>query len=98
MKKQSTITMYEDSFNKIIEILEKYTESLDNYYDIEECVNLIHFIQKELYSEKKQKEIDRLFVFAEWVFNFYQNETNNLSNSSELLSKFYQEQRERNND
>ena len=58
MKKQSTITMYEDSFNKIIEILEKYTESLDNYYDIEECVNLIHFIQKELYAEKEQKERD----------------------------------------
>ena len=91
--KQHFIIMYDDSFNKIIEILEKHTESLNNYYDIEECVNLIHFLQKEIYFSEEQEDIINnaidIKIFAEWVFNSYNKKNINISNASELLSEFY---------
>lgn len=47
MQKSCTLTIYINTLDKIIEILEKYTESLDTFNDIEEIVNIIHFLQKE---------------------------------------------------
>ena len=47
MQKSCTLTIYVNTLDKIIDILEKYTESLDAFDDIEEVVNIIHFLQKE---------------------------------------------------
>ena len=47
MQKSCTLTIYINTLDKIIDILEKYTESLDAFDDIEEVVNIIHFLQKE---------------------------------------------------
>ena len=39
MKNSCSITIYVDTLNKIIQILQKHAESLDNYDDIEEIVH-----------------------------------------------------------
>lgn len=56
MKNSCSITIYVDTLNKIIQILQKYTESLDNYDDIEEIVNIIHFLQKEMYQTREEEK------------------------------------------
>lgn len=56
MKNSCSITIYVDTLNKIIQILQKHAESLDNYDDIEEIVNIIHFLQKEMYKTREEEK------------------------------------------
>lgn len=51
---ECTITMYVDTLNKIIHILERQTELLNDFDDIEEIVNIIHHLQKEVYKEQEE--------------------------------------------
>lgn len=55
MRASSTITLYTDTIFKIIQILQQYTASLDNFEDIEEIVNIIHYIQKEVYKSSEEE-------------------------------------------
>lgn len=54
MKNSCSITIYVDTLQKIIQILQKYAESLDNFDDIEEIINIIHFLQKEMYKTREE--------------------------------------------
>ena len=56
MKNSCFITTHVDTLQKIIYILQKYAESLDNFDDIEEIVNIIHFLQKEMYKTREEAE------------------------------------------
>lgn len=56
MKNSCSITIYVDTLQKIIHILQKYAESLDNYDDIEEIINIIHFLQKEMYKTREEEK------------------------------------------
>lgn len=56
MKNSCSITIYVDTLQKIIHILQKYAESLDNFDDIEEIINIIHFLQKEMYKTREEAE------------------------------------------
>lgn len=50
-QKECTLTIYINTLYKIIEILQQYTESLNSYDDIEEIINIIHFLQEEAYKQ-----------------------------------------------
>ena len=50
MKPSYTIKIYVETLDKIIQILQKYAESLETYDEIEEIINIIHFLQKEMYK------------------------------------------------
>lgn len=54
--KSCTLEIYIDTLYKIIQILQKHTESLDNFDDIEEIVNIIHYLQKEGYKNLHEEE------------------------------------------
>ena len=47
MQESCTLTIYINTLDKIVKILQKHVESLDTFDDIEEIVNIIHFLQKE---------------------------------------------------
>ena len=55
MEQYYSVTMRTHYFDKIIEILEEHTASLNNYYEIEECVNLIHLLQEEIYLSQQEQ-------------------------------------------
>ncbi len=48
MSQYVTLTLNYNTINKITEYLEEYCERLDNYYDIEEVVHLIDFLNEEI--------------------------------------------------
>lgn len=48
--KSCTLNIYVETLYKIIQILQQYTESLNNFDDIEEIVNIIHYLEKEAYK------------------------------------------------
>ena len=56
MKSSCTIKIYVETLDKIIQILQKYTESLETYDEIEEIINIIHFLQKEMYKTREEAE------------------------------------------
>lgn len=55
MKNSCSITIYVDTLQKIIQILQKHTESLNDFDDIEEIVNIIHFLQEEMYNQTHEE-------------------------------------------
>lgn len=50
-----TVTMRTHWFDTIIEIIEEYTTTLDNYDEIEHCVNLIHLLEEEINKSKEEQ-------------------------------------------
>lgn len=94
-----SIMMRTHHFDKIIDILEQYTESLDNYFEIEECVNLIHLVQEEIYKYQQEQRENyenikikeaELRDFADWVWKIAQEyKLDEYNNSYELLQDFY---------
>lgn len=56
MKTSCKLNIYVETLYKIIQILQKYAESLDNFDDIEEIVNIIHYLQEEAYNSLQEEE------------------------------------------
>ena len=54
-KQYCVINMYIDTLDKILHLLQKYVETLDNYDDIEEIINIIHFLQEQMYYADKKE-------------------------------------------
>lgn len=99
MGRYYSIMMRTHYFDKIIEVLEDYTASLDNYYEIEECVNLIHLIQEEIYKYKeKQQSAYKKKEFQEagfldlttYIWSIIQNDKiQDFDSPTDLLNSFY---------
>lgn len=88
-----TITMKTHRFTKMIEILETYTESLNNYFEIEDCVNLIHLIQEEIYKyeqQQKQQYVNYVDIelFVKWIYNTYLTDNEKVQNEFSLLEQY----------
>ena len=56
-KQYCVINMYVDTLDKILHLLQNYVETLDNYDDIEEIINIIHFLQEQMYYADKKEGI-----------------------------------------
>lgn len=56
-KKYCMINMYVDTLDKILHLLQNYVETLNNYDDIEEIINIIHFLQEQMYYADKKEGI-----------------------------------------
>ena len=54
-KQYCVINMYIDTLDKILHLLQNYVETLDNYDDIEEIINIIHFLQEQMYYADKKE-------------------------------------------
>ena len=54
-KQYCVINMYIDTLDKILHLSQKYVETLDNYDDIEEIINIIHFLQEQMYYADKKE-------------------------------------------
>lgn len=54
-KQYCVINMYIDTLDKILHLLQSYVETLDNYDDIEEIINIIHFLQEQMYYADKKE-------------------------------------------
>lgn len=54
-KKYCMINMYVDTLDKILHLLQSYVETLNNYDDIEEIINIIHFLQEQMYYADKKE-------------------------------------------
>ena len=56
-KKYCMINMYVDTLDKILHLLQNYVETLNNYDDIEEIINIIHFLQEQMYYADKKEGV-----------------------------------------
>ena len=56
-KKYCMINMYIDTLDKILHLLQNYVETLTNYDDIEEIINIIHFLQEQMYYADKKEGV-----------------------------------------
>ena len=51
--------MYVDTLDKILHLLQNYVETLDTYDEIEEIINIIHFLQEQMYyADKKEGSLN----------------------------------------
>lgn len=58
-KQYCEINMYIDTLDKILHLLQNYVETLNNYDDIEEIINIIHFLQEQMYyADKKEGDLN----------------------------------------
>lgn len=58
-KQYCVINMYVDTLDKILHLLQKYVETLDTYDEIEEIINIIHFLQEQMYyADKKEGSLN----------------------------------------
>lgn len=58
-KQYCEINMYVDTLDKILHLLQNYVETLNNYDDIEEIINIIHFLQEQMYyADKKEGDLN----------------------------------------
>lgn len=61
------------TYDEVISALMEYTRSLDNYYDIENTINIIHVLEdlKDEYNAKQNKElkeyVERQKLFEEKI-------------------------------
>ncbi len=79
------VYMRVSTYNEIIEIIKSTTVNIDNYYDIEDRVNLVQFLEElqEEDSEKKNKE------YLQWEKN--RNQYYDLKiKYKDLLDKLYE--------
>lgn len=54
-KQYCVINMYVDTLDKILHLLQNYVETLDTYDEIEEIINIIHFLQEQMYYADKKE-------------------------------------------
>ena len=54
-KQYCVINMYIDTLDKILHLLQNYVETLDTYDEIEEIINIIHFLQEQMYYADKKE-------------------------------------------
>lgn len=58
-KQYCVINMYVDTLDKILHLLQNYVETLDTYDEIEEIINIIHFLQEQMYyADKKEGSLN----------------------------------------
>ena len=58
-KQYCVINMYVDTLDKILHLLQNYVETLDTYDEIEELINIIHFLQEQMYyADKKEGSLN----------------------------------------
>lgn len=59
IKQYCVINMYVDTLDKILHLLQNYVETLDTYDEIEEIINIIHFLQEQMYyADKKEGSLN----------------------------------------
>ena len=54
-KQYCVINMYVDTLDKILHLLQNYVETLDTYDEIEEIINIFHFLQEKMYYADKKE-------------------------------------------
>ena len=58
-KQYCVINMYVDTLDKILHLLQNYVETLNTYDEIEEIINVIHFLQEQMYyADKKEGSLN----------------------------------------
>lgn len=58
-KQYCVINMYIDTLDKILHLLQSYVETLNTYDEIEEIINIIHFLQEQMYyADKKEGSLN----------------------------------------